>query len=120
LSGLVSGDADPTSEMNVWALGGATHLWNLSGRPLGDWETEMDQLMQQQMVTLDYPKRKRQYDRVQSLVAEYLPVICLVSPNVLVGVKNDVGNFQPAILEPTTLWNADEIFRMAAQAGARQ
>jgi hypothetical protein len=57
---------------------------------------------------------------VQSLVAEYLPVICLVSPNVLVGVKNDVGNFQPAILEPTTLWNADEIFRMAAQAGARQ
>ena len=26
--GLVSGDADPTSEMNVWLSSGETHLWH--------------------------------------------------------------------------------------------
>ena len=30
LAGLASGDVDPNSEMNVWRLNGATHLWNLS------------------------------------------------------------------------------------------
>jgi peptide/nickel transport system substrate-binding protein len=117
LSGLVSGDADPTAEMNVWTTGGATHLWNLTGAAsAAPWEAEIDRLMQQQLVTLKYEKRKQHYDRVQQLVAENLPLICLVSPNVLVGAKTTVGNFKPAILEPATLWNADELF-LVAQGG---
>src|SRR5438876_648928 len=30
--GLVSGDVDPTAEMNVWLRSGTTHLWNLGQR----------------------------------------------------------------------------------------
>ena len=109
--GLVSGDADPTSEMNVWMSNGDTHLWHPNQtHPATSWETEMDQLMQQQLVTLDYAKRKKLYDRVQEIVAEDLPVICLVSPNILVGASDRVGNFQPAVLDPYTLWNIDELY----------
>jgi peptide/nickel transport system substrate-binding protein len=109
--GLVSGDADPTSEMNVWLSSGETHLWHpRQEKPAAPWESEMDRLMQQQLVTLDYAKRKKLYDRVQEIVAEELPVICLVSPNILVGAANHVGNFRPAILVPYALWNIEELF----------
>jgi peptide/nickel transport system substrate-binding protein len=109
--GLVSGDADPTSEMNVWLSSGETHLWRPNQeKPATPWESEMDQLMQQQLVTLDYSKRKQMYDRVQEIVAENLPVICLVSPNILVGAANRVGNFRPAILVPYALWNIEQLY----------
>src|SRR5271154_140802 len=109
--GLVSGDADPTSEMNVWLSSGETHLWHpRQEKPATPWEAEMDRLMQQQLVTLDYAKRKSLYDRVQEIVAEELPVICLVSPNILVGAANRVGNFRPAILVPYALWNIEQLY----------
>ncbi len=109
--GLVSGDADPTAEMNVWMSNGDTHLWHPNEtEPATPWEAEMDGLMQQQLVTLDYAKRKHLYDRVQEIVADELPVICLVSPNILVGASNRVGNFRPAILDPYTLWNIDQLY----------
>jgi peptide/nickel transport system substrate-binding protein len=109
--GLVSGDADPTSEMNVWLSNGETHLWHPhQDKPATSWEAEMDGLMQKQLITLDYAKRKHLYDRVQEIVAEQLPVICLVSPNILVGAANRVGNFRPAILVPYALWNIEQLY----------
>jgi peptide/nickel transport system substrate-binding protein len=111
IMGLASGDADPNAEINVWMSNGETHLWHPNeSKPATPWEAEIDRLMQQQLVTLDYAKRKRLYDRVQEIVAEQLPVICLVSPNILVGASDRVGNFQPAILEPYTLWNIDQLY----------
>jgi peptide/nickel transport system substrate-binding protein len=109
--GLVSGDADPTSEMNVWLSSGETHLWHpRQEKPATPWESEMDLLMQQQLVTLDYAKRKKLYDHVQEIVADELPVICLVSPNILVGAANRLGNFRPAILVPYALWTVEELY----------
>ena len=109
--GLVSGDADPTSEMNVWMSNGETHLWHPNQvHPATPWEAEMDRLMQEQLVTLNYAKRKRMYDRVQQIVAEDLPVICLVGPDILVGSSDRVHNLQPAIMDPYTLWNIDELY----------
>jgi peptide/nickel transport system substrate-binding protein len=111
IMGLVSGDADPTSEMNVWLSSGETHLWHPNqDKPATPWESEIDRLMQQQLVTLDYAKRKLLYDRVQEIVAENLPVICLVSPDILVGAANRVGNFRPAILVPYALWNIEQLY----------
>jgi peptide/nickel transport system substrate-binding protein len=111
IMGLVSGDADPTSEMNVWMSNGDTHLWHPNqAKPATPWEAEMDRLMQQQLVTLDYPKRKRIYDRVQAIVAEEMPVICLVGPDILVGTSDRVGNLEPSIMDPYTLWNIDQLY----------
>ncbi|MGA7624172.1 MAG: ABC transporter substrate-binding protein [Candidatus Acidiferrales bacterium] len=109
--GLVSGDADPTSEMNIWVTTGGTHLWDLNqAKPATAWESELDRLMEQQLFTLDYAKRRTLYDRVQETVAENLPLICLASPNILVGAKDRVGNFRPAILDPYTLWNVEQLY----------
>jgi peptide/nickel transport system substrate-binding protein len=109
--GLGSGDVDPTSDTNVWMSNGQTHVWHLGEKkPATPWEAEIDQLMQKQMVTLDYKQRKRLYDRVQEIIAQQLPIICLASPNVLTGARNGLGNFRPAIMEHYTLWNVEELF----------
>jgi peptide/nickel transport system substrate-binding protein len=109
--GIVGGDADPTPEMNVWLSSGETHLWHPSQeKPATPWEAEIDRLMQEQMITLDYTKRKRLYDQVQEIAAENLPIICLASPDVLVGARDRIGNFRPAILDPYALWNIEQLY----------
>jgi peptide/nickel transport system substrate-binding protein len=108
---LGGGDADPNPELNVWLSSGTSHLWHLNEKiPATSWEREVDELMQQQMVTLDYAKRKKLYDRVQELVSQQLPFIFLATPNVLAAANPRVGNFRPAVLEPNTSWNADELY----------
>jgi peptide/nickel transport system substrate-binding protein len=109
--GLGPGDSDPTAEMNVWMSSGSTHVWNPNEKtPATPWEAEMDKLLQEQLVTLDYAKRKQLMDRLQQIEYEQMPVICLVSPYVLVGAKSSLGNFRPAILDHYTLHNVDELF----------
>jgi peptide/nickel transport system substrate-binding protein len=111
IMGLGGGDADPNPEMNVWTSQGTSHLWHLNEtQPATAWEREIDGLMQQQMITLNNTKRKQLYDRVQQLIAEQLPFIFLATPNVLAAADSRVGNFHPAILDPYTLWNADELY----------
>ena len=111
IMGLGGGDADPNPEMNVWLSSGSSHLWHLGEtRPATEWEREIDELMQRQMITIDYQKRKRLYDRVQQLISENLPFVFLATPDVLVGARRDVGNFHPALLDPYTLWNADQLY----------
>ncbi len=70
----------------------------------------MDRLMKQQMSTLSAKDRKRLYDRLQELEIEDVPLVFLVSPNVLVGARVRVHNFEPAILDSHTLWNAEQLF----------
>jgi len=66
--------------------------------------------MVKQLSTLEPQARKRLYDRVQEIIAENLPVISLVSPDVLVAAKDQLGNFKPAELDPHTLWNSQELY----------
>ncbi len=109
--GLANGDADPNPEMSVWLSSGGQHLWSPNEtKPATPWEAEMDRLMQQQLVARRSAERRRLYSQVQDILAEHQPMIFLASPNILVGAKNKLGNFRPAILEHYTLWNAEELF----------
>src|SRR2546422_163508 len=109
--GLASGDGDPNGDMNVWLSSGPQHLWNPGqAQPATPWEAEIDRLMQAQLTARKYSERKRLYDRVQQIVAENQPMIFLVSPHLLVGAKNGLGNFRPAVLDHYTLWNVEELF----------
>jgi peptide/nickel transport system substrate-binding protein len=115
--GLGGGDVDPNSQMNVWLSSGNDHVWDIGEKhPATSWEAEIDQLMEKQVSTLKSPARKMLYDRVQEIIAENLPVITLVSPNVLVGAKDELANFKPAALDPHTLWNSPELFLLGAGA----
>jgi peptide/nickel transport system substrate-binding protein len=117
---LASPDADPNPDMAVWLSSGGNHVWNPGQKtPATPWEAEIDGLMRSQMVTRRYAERKRIFDRVQAIVVENLPIVPLVSPNLLAGAKRGLANFQPALLEPYTLWNIDQLFWRPA-AGARQ
>ncbi len=111
LLGLVSFDADPTADTNVWLSSGGTHLWNPSqARPTTPWEAEIDRLMERQLAAPSYEERKKLYDRVQEILADEQPMIFLASPDILVGAKNLIGNFHPTILEPYVLWNVEQLF----------
>lgn len=116
--GVGAFDPDPNGEMNVWPTNGSTHLWHLGQKtPATQWEAEIDRLMQEQMTALDGGVRKKLYDRVQEIVAEQLPLLPLVSPNVLVAGRREVGNFRPVVLESHTLWNAEWLFLRRPEGG---
>ena len=109
--GIASYDADPNSDLNVWLSTGGMHLWNPSQAHAGTpWEAEMDRLMEEQLTTVDVARRKKLYDRVQEILAENQPMIFLASPDILVGAKNTIGNFHPAVLEPYVLWNVEQLY----------
>lgn len=111
IMGMSGGDVDPNSQMNVWLSSGDDHFWSLGQtQPATSWEAEMDGLMKRQMSTMSPKVRKHQFDRVQEIEAEDIPVVFLVSPNVLVAASNQVHNFKPAILDSHTLWNSEELF----------
>jgi peptide/nickel transport system substrate-binding protein len=115
LFALGSGDADPGSEMSVWPSSGATHVWAPEEtKPGSDWELEIDRLMRQQMATQTYAARKKLYDRVQEIESAEVPVVSLLSPNVLVAARRKVGNFRPAVLDHYVLWNAEELYLRTA------
>ncbi len=119
--GLVSFDADPNSDINVWLSNGGTHLWNPSqAHPATQWEGEIDRLMEEQLTATSYEQRKKLYDRVQEILAAFQPMIFLASPDILAGAKNTIGNFHPAVLEPYVLWNVEQIYlRNGAANGGR-
>lgn len=117
--GLASFDADPNSDINVWLSSGGTHLWNPSqAHPATPWEAEIDKLMEQQLIAKNFAERKKSYDRVQELLEEYQPFIFLATPDVLVGAKNYIGNFKPAVLEPYALWNVESLYLKSSSEAA--
>ncbi len=115
IMGLGGGDADPNPELNVWLSSGGTHLWHLGeSKPATDWESQIDSLMQKQMVELKYKQRRELYDQVQEIVATEVPFVFLATPDILVGAKKSLANFQPAVLEPTALWDVEELYYVSS------
>lgn len=109
--GFGSVDVDPNSQLSMLLSNGSFHLWHLGQQePATPWEAEIDRLMQRQISTLEYASRKKLLDRVQEVMSDNLPLILLTCPHVLVGSKIELGNFMPAILSPSTIWNAEEMF----------
>jgi len=63
-------------------------------KPATAWEKEIDQLMNEQMVTLDFRKRKKLYDRVQQIISEQLPFVFLSrDAHILAGAKAERRQF---------------------------
>jgi ABC-type transport system substrate-binding protein len=66
--------------------------------------------MEQQLAAPSFEQRKKLYDQVQQILAQYQPMIFLASPDILAGAKNAIGNFHPAVLEPYVLWNVEQLY----------
>ena len=107
--GITQTDPDPAAELPFWLSGAQLHLWHpREERPATPWEARIDELMAAQSDELDPTRRKALFDEVQEIVYDELPVLDLVVPHALLGVRERVLNLRPS---PVThaLWNADEL-----------
>lgn len=112
LLSLGSGGADPSSGMNVIQSSGYTHQWFPRQKsPSTDWEARLDSLMDAQNSTLDFSERKKDFDEVQEILAEEVPMIFTVTPNYYCAMRSDIGNVRPTALSdfPAT-WNIEELY----------
>jgi ABC-type transport system substrate-binding protein len=75
--------------------------------------------MELQLTARSETERKNLYDRVQEILQQEQPMIFLASPDILVGAKNSVGNFQPAVLQPYALWNVEQLFLRSPEAAEK-
>jgi peptide/nickel transport system substrate-binding protein len=111
LLSLATADADPNPDLAVYLSNGGNHLWNpLQKAPATSWEAEIDDLMRRQQVTVRYAERKKLFDRAQQIMVENQPMVYLVSPSILTGAKRNLQNFRPALLDPYTTWNLDQLY----------
>lgn len=112
LLGLGSGGTDPASYLNVLKSDGFTHLWFPQEKaPSTPWEARIDTLMNAQMQTLDFAKRKKDFDEVQEILAKEQPMIFTVTPYYYAAIRSDIGNVRPSPLSyHRVTWNADELY----------
>jgi len=112
LMGLGGGGGDPASQINVLRSSEELHQWfPFQKTPATEWEARIDALMDAQMRTLDFAQRKKDFDEVQVILAEQLPMIYTISPLAHSAIRTGVGNLRPCVLSPYRLtWNLDELY----------
>ena len=112
LMGLGGGGGDPASQINVLRSSEEMHQWfPFQKTPSTDWEARIDLLMDAQMRTLDFTQRKKDFDEVQGILAEEMPMIYTVSPFAYSAIRLGVGNLRPAVLSPYHVtWNLEELY----------
>ena len=116
LLGLVNDDLDPNSQMNVWMSSGPNHPWYPEQKtPATEWEAEIDRLMQHQSREPQAAARKKDFDRVQQIVADQAPALFLVVKNSLSAYGNRVNGVVPSPFFPFLLWNPDRLWLSAGR-----
>jgi len=117
LLGMTNVELDPNAQMNVWLSSSDEHQWNPRQKtPATPWEAEIDRLMRAQASALDDKTRKKNFDRVQEIVAEQAPFLYLVNKNALVGVSPILQGVVPVAARPQTYWNIERIRFSAERA----
>ncbi len=108
--GMTNVEIDPNGQLNVWLSTSDEHQWNPRQKtPATPWETEIDRLMRAQATSMDPRSRKRDFDRVQEIVADQAPFIYLVNKNTLVAVSPLLQGVVPVPARPQTYWNIERI-----------
>jgi peptide/nickel transport system substrate-binding protein len=110
--GFGGGGLDPASQMNVLKSDAPLHQWFPSQRtPSTDWERKINALMDDQMHTLDFQRRKKDFDEAQAIWAEELPMICIAAPSAAAAIRSNIGNVRPAIASAYHVtWNIEELY----------
>ncbi|MEH2406954.1 MAG: ABC transporter substrate-binding protein [Nostoc sp.] len=115
--GVDGADVEPNLLSLFWTSQGSFHQFNqgaLPGKPpfqgwvVSEWEREIDSLFSAGFKELDQSKRKAIYDKFQQIVAEQLPIFCLVNPISFEAVRERVNPIKFSALGET-LWNIDEL-----------
>jgi peptide/nickel transport system substrate-binding protein len=113
LLGLAPGGIpDPSDSMNVLKSDGYTHQWfPREQTPSTPWEARINQLMNAQMKTLNFDERKKDFDEVQEILAEQVPMIFTATPIYYAAIRAGIGNVRPTPLNGyRATWNAEELY----------
>jgi len=107
---LSATNLDPAMNPDFWLSSGSSHFWNTNqAKPATDWEKEIDDRMRIMMSSSDQVERKREFDEIQKIFADHLPIITFVAPRLYMGTSTRVGGLTPSILRPQLLWNVERI-----------
>ena len=103
---------DPADSMgSIKSSGFGTSWFPRQKTPSTDWEARLDYLMDAQMKTLDYAERKKDFDEVQEILAEQVPLIYTVTPFNFAAIHSDIGNVRATPLSYyRATWNAEELY----------
>ncbi|HZI32528.1 MAG TPA: hypothetical protein VFF11_09310 [Candidatus Binatia bacterium] len=67
--------------------------------------------MDAQLNTLDFNQRKKDFDEVQEVLGEQVPMIFTVTPYYYAAIRSDIGNARPTALSYYRVtWNAEELY----------
>ncbi|NER97780.1 MAG: ABC transporter substrate-binding protein [Symploca sp. SIO1B1] len=115
--GVPGADLEPFLLSLFWSSGGSFHQFNQGPQPgeppildwvASDWEREIDRLFLAGAKELDEGQRQVIYSQFQQIVAEQLPVFCLVTPLSLQAVRDRLQNIKYSALGGT-FWNLYEL-----------
>lgn len=107
-----AGGTDPSGDMNMLESSGDLHDWFPREKtPSTPWEARIDELMDDQMGTLDLAKRIKYFDEVQEILAVQQPMIFTVTPMYYAAIRSNVGNVRATPLSYyRATWNAEELY----------
>jgi peptide/nickel transport system substrate-binding protein len=109
----LGGDStDPSDSMNVIKSSGFTHEWFPQQKsPSTDWEARLDYLMDDLNSTLDFGQRKKDFDEVQLILSQQVPMVFTVTPKYYAAIRSTVGNVRCTPLTSyQATWNAEELY----------
>lgn len=112
LMGLQSGvPPDPGMSQNVYRSSGPTHYWNIrQPRPETPAEARLDQLMDENLRTLDLEGRKRIWREMQQISNDECWFVWLPTTIIKVPIRNKFGNLQPSVIPHRIIWNIDRVY----------
>ncbi len=93
----LTGGIEPYFGKNVWSYTGGLHMWNRSGKPVDDYEVEIEEIFNKAARELEKNKRRELFGRWQEIVADELPLIYTVIPYSMYAVRNKFGNLYPTV-----------------------
>ncbi len=103
IMGFSGGDPfEPNSSANFLYSDSRLHIYDQrpAGKKINDlrpWEADIDYNVKEGTAYLDFAERKKYYDKVQAILWEEKPLICLAVPKSLSAVReNYIGNFMPS------------------------
>ena len=103
-------DLDPAGNLDFWLSSGSSHFWNMAQRtPATEWERRIDTLMLEQAAALDPERRRQQFNLVQRIFGENLPVLHFAAPRMYYAHSLRLRGVVPSVLRPPVLWNADSL-----------
>jgi peptide/nickel transport system substrate-binding protein len=103
-------DLDPAGNLDFWLSSGSSHFWNLEQKtPATEWERRIDTLMIEQAASLDRERRRQQFNLVQQIFAENLPVLYFTAPRLYYAHSTRLRGVVPSVQRPPLLWSADTL-----------